>query len=41
LSFPNQSSIAKWLIKEKEDIFETLSVPLLDDVKLKSLIINL
>jgi hypothetical protein len=30
LSFPDQSSIAKWLIKEKKDIFETLSVPLLD-----------
>ena len=41
LSFPNQSSIAKWLIKEKKDIFETLSVPLLDDIKLKSQIINL
>jgi hypothetical protein len=34
LSFPDQSSIAKWLIKEKKDIFETLSVPLLDDIKL-------
>ena len=41
LSFPDQSSIAKWLIKEKKDIFETLSVPLLDDIKLKSQIINL
>jgi hypothetical protein len=40
LSFPDQSSIAKWLIKEKKDIFETLSVPLLDDIKLKSQIIN-
>jgi hypothetical protein len=30
LSFPDQSSIAKWLIKEKKDNFETLSVPLLD-----------
>ena len=30
LRFPDQSSIAKWLIKEKKDIFETLSVPLLD-----------
>jgi hypothetical protein len=27
LSFPDQSSIAKWLIKEKKDIFETLWVP--------------
>jgi hypothetical protein len=35
LSFPDQSSIAKWLIKEKKDIFETLSVPLLDDIKSK------
>ena len=41
LSFPDQSSIGKWLIKEKKDIFETLSVPLFDDVKLKSQIINL
>jgi hypothetical protein len=41
LCFPDQSSIAKWLIKEKKDIFETLSVPLLDDIKLKSQIINL
>jgi hypothetical protein len=40
LSFPDQSSIAKWLIKEKKDIFETLSVPLLDDIKLKSQIIK-
>ena len=48
LSFPDHSSIAKldkWLIKlllkEKKDIFETSSVPLLDDIKLKSQIINL
>jgi hypothetical protein len=41
LIFPDQSSIAKWLIKEKKDIFETLFVPLLDDIKLKSQIINL
>jgi hypothetical protein len=41
LSFPDQSSIANWLIKEKKDILETLSVPLLDDIKLKSQIINL
>ena len=34
LSFPDQSSIANWLIKEKKDIFETLSVPSLDDIKL-------
>jgi hypothetical protein len=34
LSFPDhadQSSIAKWLIKEKKSIFETLSVQLSDD----------
>ena len=41
LSFPDQSFIAKWLIKEKKDIFETLSVQLSVDVKLKSQIINL
>jgi hypothetical protein len=41
LSFPDQSFIAKCLMKEKKDIFETLSVPLLDDIKLKSQIINL
>ena len=41
LSFPAQSSIAKWLIKEKKCIFKTLSVQLLDDLKLKSQIINL
>ena len=41
LSFPDQSFIAKWLIKEKKDIFETLSVQLSDDIKLKSQIINL
>jgi hypothetical protein len=34
LSFPDQSSIAKWLIKEKKEIFEALSAPLLDDIKL-------
>ena len=34
LSFPDQSFIAKWLIKEKKDIFETLSVQLSDDIKL-------
>jgi hypothetical protein len=38
LSFPDQSSIAKWLIKEKKDIFETLSVPLLDDISHRLLI---
>ena len=38
LSFPDQSSIAKWLIlvKENKCIFETLSVQLSDDIKLKS-----
>jgi hypothetical protein len=41
LSFPDQSSIVKRLIKEKKNIFETLSVSLLDDIKLKSQIINL
>ena len=41
LSFPDQSSIAKWLIKEKIYIFETLSVQLSDDIKLKSQVINL
>jgi hypothetical protein len=41
LSFPDQSFIAKWLIKEKKDIFKTLSVQLSDDIKLKSQIINL
>ena len=41
LSFPDQSFIAKWLIKEKKDIFKILSVQLSDDIKLKSQIINL
>ena len=41
LSFPIRVPSPKWLIKEKKDIFETLSVPLLDDIKLKSQIINL
>jgi hypothetical protein len=40
-SLPDQSSIDKWLIKEKKAIFETLSVQLSDDIKLKSQIINL
>jgi hypothetical protein len=34
-SFPDQSSITKWLIKEKKGIFETLSVQLSDDIKIK------
>ena len=34
LSFPDQSFIAKLLIKDKKDIYETLSVQLSDDIKL-------
>jgi hypothetical protein len=41
IEFPRSEFHRPMANKEKKDIFETLSVPLLDDIKLKSQIINL